>query len=63
MELRLGGGEEAVTVHNMEEYVERTVDWALYRYIRRLGLGEIYCLFLYCNKLHHPVTDLATPGE
>ena len=38
VELRLGGGEEAVTVHNMEEYVERTVDWALYRYDRRLGM-------------------------
>ena len=39
VELRLGGGEEAVTVHNMEEYVERTVDWALYRYrLERLDL-------------------------
>lgn len=31
IELRPGGGDESVTVHNVEEYVERTVDWALYR--------------------------------
>ena len=31
VELRPGGGDESVTVHNVEEFVERTVDWALYR--------------------------------
>ena len=31
IELRPGGGDESVTVHNVEEFVERTVDWALYR--------------------------------
>ena len=32
IELRPGGGDESVTVHNVEEFVERTVDWALYRF-------------------------------
>ena len=31
IELRPGGGDESVTIHNVEEFVERTVDWALYR--------------------------------
>jgi len=34
VELRPGGGDESVTVHNVEEFVERTVDWALYRGVR-----------------------------
>ena len=39
IELRPGGGDESVTVHNVEEYVERTVDWALYR----LGFLCVLC--------------------
>jgi len=34
VELRPGGGEEAVTVHSIEEYIERTLDWAFYRGVR-----------------------------
>ena len=33
IELRPGGGDESVTIHNVEEFVERTVDWALYRFL------------------------------
>ena len=41
IELRPGGGDESVTVHNVEEFVERTVDWALYRFY-----------FLFCFHFH-----------
>jgi len=34
VELRPAGGEEAVTVHSIEEYIERTLDWAFYRGVR-----------------------------
>jgi len=34
VELRPGGAEETVTIHNLEEFVERTVEWALYRGVR-----------------------------
>ena len=43
IELRPGGGDESVTVHNVEEFVERTVDWALYR-----SYFEIFCFK--CDK-------------
>ena len=36
IELRPGGGDESVTIHNVEEFVERTVDWALYRLLKSL---------------------------
>ena len=43
IELRPGGGDESETVHNVEEFVERTVDWALYR-----SYFEIFCFK--CDK-------------
>merc|ERR1719507_2364063 len=48
IELRPGGGDESVTVHNVEEFVERTVDWALYRGVRsqlealRAGFNTVF---------------------
>ena len=35
IELKAGGEEEDVTIHNVEEYVERSLDWCLHRGVYR----------------------------
>merc|ERR1719471_559895 len=35
IELKPGGSDEAVTIHNLEEYIERTLDWVFVRGVRQ----------------------------
>ena len=35
VELKCGGEDEEVTIHTVEEFIERTVDWCLYRGVAR----------------------------
>jgi len=48
IELKPGGADEVVTIHNVEEYIDRTVDWVFVRGVRaqleslRLGFTSVF---------------------
>jgi len=60
VDLKPGGGEEAVTIHNLEEYVERTLDWVFVRGVR----GQLEALRQGFNSVF-PIDKLGafTPSE
>jgi len=53
VELKLGGEEEDVTIHNLEDYIDRTIDWCFTRGIARqleaLRMG--FCTVFPMDKL------------
>jgi len=48
VELKPGGADEIVTIHNLEEYIDRTLDWVFVRGVRaqldslRLGINSVF---------------------